>query len=257
VLHLKKRGFTLIELLVVIAIIAILAAILFPVFAQAREKARLAQCLSNQKQLGTGLMMYAQDYDETLPSWYFGTAVGQIQTDPRWTAPGNWFWAMWTDAVYPYVKNYGVFQCPNGLKNGNYQRGPNNNRQYVHLAYNEYIMNAGRATPFNTLAALSGAKNGIAEISLVAESSVAGIYQDWDDGITNVKNKPAGFTLYRLYCANGVGNNGQTCNPRHTDNGINVIFADGHAKFVPGGKIQGRTNNREYPIVDPNATSWF
>ena len=71
----KKRGFTLIELLVVIAIIAILAAILFPVFAQAREKARQTSCLSNLRQLGTGMMMYVQDYDDTYPSvWY--TDVG-------------------------------------------------------------------------------------------------------------------------------------------------------------------------------------
>ncbi len=67
--HLKKRaGFTLIELLVVIAIIAILAAILFPVFAQARERARMTACLSNCKQLGFGLAMYGQDYDETYPN---------------------------------------------------------------------------------------------------------------------------------------------------------------------------------------------
>jgi len=66
-MHRSKSGFTLIELLVVIAIIAILAAILFPVFAQAREKARAAACLSNQKQIGVGLLMYAQDFDETLP----------------------------------------------------------------------------------------------------------------------------------------------------------------------------------------------
>ena len=66
----EKRGFTLIELLVVVAIIAIIAALLFPVFAQAREKARQTTCVSNMKQLGYGLTMYAQDYDETLPFGY-------------------------------------------------------------------------------------------------------------------------------------------------------------------------------------------
>src|SRR5437016_13930229 len=80
----RRTGFTLIELLVVIAIIAILAAILFPVFAQARDKARQAACLSNLKQVGTALMMYGQDYDERMPvtcSWgrgwtWFGKALG-------------------------------------------------------------------------------------------------------------------------------------------------------------------------------------
>src|SRR5687768_9352001 len=87
----KSRGFTLIELLVVIAIIAILAAILFPVFAQAREKARMTSCLSNMKQLGTGLMMYVQDYDQTYPRIRFrGTDY------------------VWRNAVMPYVKNMGV-----------------------------------------------------------------------------------------------------------------------------------------------------
>ena len=87
----RRRGFTLIELLVVIAIIAILAAILFPVFAQARESARKASCISNTKQLGLGVMMYAQDFDETYPcnSWdgaLMGTTDNDIGVDrPRMT----------------------------------------------------------------------------------------------------------------------------------------------------------------------------
>jgi prepilin-type N-terminal cleavage/methylation domain-containing protein/prepilin-type processing-associated H-X9-DG protein len=100
----RRKGFTLIELLVVIAIIAILAAILFPVFARAREKARQSACLSNCKQIGTGLMMYVQDYDETYPG--------------RWT---GWYdppvtpiraYVSWRVLIQPYVKNVQVFACP-------------------------------------------------------------------------------------------------------------------------------------------------
>src|SRR5438874_6354630 len=93
-----RRGFTLIELLVVIAIIAILAAILFPVFAQARDKARQATCLSNLKQLGLAQSMYTQDYDETLPK--------AIHLLPD----GNLF--PWPLEVAPYLKNTAVFRCP-------------------------------------------------------------------------------------------------------------------------------------------------
>lgn len=93
-----RKGFTLIELLVVIAIIAILAAILFPVFARAREKARQSSCLSNVKQLVLGVMMYAQDYDETLPGYHF---VGSP------TEYNQWF-----EVIEPYVKNEQIFVCP-------------------------------------------------------------------------------------------------------------------------------------------------
>jgi prepilin-type N-terminal cleavage/methylation domain-containing protein len=96
------RGFTLIELLVVIAIIAILAAILFPVFAQAREKAREAACLSNVKQLGLALQMYAQDYDETLPN--------HAQDTEKFLAPNAP--ANWAKGLQSYVKNTQVFSCP-------------------------------------------------------------------------------------------------------------------------------------------------
>lgn len=104
----RSKGFTLIELLVVIAIIAILAAILFPVFARAREQARRASCVSNLKQLALATLMYCQDYDDTLP------------------ACCAWSWAPWSlppgynvgfkECVIPYVKNDALFSCPSGAK---------------------------------------------------------------------------------------------------------------------------------------------
>lgn len=95
----RSKGFTLIELLVVIAIIAILAAILFPVFAQAREKARAISCVSNEKQMGTAIMMYTQDYDETFP----------MGLDTNWHNS-------WAVTTQPYIKNYGVYRCPDDTK---------------------------------------------------------------------------------------------------------------------------------------------
>jgi prepilin-type N-terminal cleavage/methylation domain-containing protein len=96
----RRKGFTLIELLVVIAIIAILAAILFPVFSKAREKARQISCLSNTRQLSLGLLMYVDDYDETLPPCAYSTV------------PGSNTIVYWTDMVNPYVKNGRVDICP-------------------------------------------------------------------------------------------------------------------------------------------------
>ena len=107
----KQRGFTLIELLVVIAIIAILAAILFPVFAQAREKARQTGCLSNTKQLGTAFMMYLQDYDETLN----GPALRRCGNTGPTPYSNYWWgtnWITWPELIIPYTKNTGIYTCP-------------------------------------------------------------------------------------------------------------------------------------------------
>ena len=101
-----RKGFTLIELLVVIAIIAILAAILFPVFARAREKARQSSCLSNTKQLGLAWMQYVQDYDEQVPYTY----VGRVY-------PGGPL-VTWWKYIEPYVKNSQVFSCPSAGGDG-------------------------------------------------------------------------------------------------------------------------------------------
>ncbi|HEY3333359.1 MAG TPA: DUF1559 domain-containing protein [Capsulimonadaceae bacterium] len=107
-----RKGFTLIELLVVIAIIAILAAILFPVFAKAREKARQTSCLSNLKQIGLGFTQYIQDYDEIFPGSQIKSGVNIVG---------------WRTELYPYVKSLQVFMCPsnpNNLKTCNYDSTP-------------------------------------------------------------------------------------------------------------------------------------
>ncbi len=110
----KKSAFTLIELLVVIAIIAILAAILFPVFAQAREKARQTSCLSNTKQIATSVLMYAQDYDETLLGYRFqqtGTQQNPYAADSRvGTSAKNPIF--FNQLLNPYIKNDGIWRCP-------------------------------------------------------------------------------------------------------------------------------------------------
>ena len=103
----RVGGFTLIELLVVIAIIAILAAILFPVFARARENARRASCSSNLKQIGLGIMQYTQDYDERYPMRYYGGAGGRQQANS------------WRRTTLPYTKSTQLFSCPSNAQNVN------------------------------------------------------------------------------------------------------------------------------------------
>ncbi|HEY3267002.1 MAG TPA: prepilin-type N-terminal cleavage/methylation domain-containing protein [Armatimonadota bacterium] len=98
----NRRGFTLIELLVVIAIIAILASILFPVFAKARARATQTACLSNEKQIGIALISYAQDYDDTFPSNRLKNATGSWANGDR----------TWKDALDPYIKSKDVWVCP-------------------------------------------------------------------------------------------------------------------------------------------------
>ena len=103
----SKKAFTLIELLVVIAIIAILAAILFPVFAQAREKARQTSCTSNEKQIALGVLQYAQDYDEQYP-------IGMTSGGADWGNINNY----WVGKIQPYIKNFAIFACPSDPDGG-------------------------------------------------------------------------------------------------------------------------------------------
>jgi prepilin-type N-terminal cleavage/methylation domain-containing protein/prepilin-type processing-associated H-X9-DG protein len=255
-----QKGFTLIELLVVIAIIAILAAILFPVFAQAREKARTVTCTNNCRQIATALMMYAQDYDENLPGF------PDPQRNPLFA---SWSWQMIIPILDPYLKNRQVWVCPSASNTAT--TGPSNDRTRISLGYNEYLYNTAHAVaPFfdggwNNMAKLSGTVAGVANIAVMADSVLAGIFQDWTnyDGYF-FRDEPRTFGLARLkYANNWTGTNPATPNnPRHGA-GANVIFADGHAKFIPGGRIVGaysktccptdaRTGGAlEWPVVNP------
>lgn len=116
-IHSTRRAFTLVELLVVIAIIGILAAILFPVFARARENARRASCQSNLRQIGLGLLQYSQDYDEFLIADWHGnnSTTGPGPTQPPSAAPPNVSYK-WQDAAFPYVKSEQVFNCPSATR---------------------------------------------------------------------------------------------------------------------------------------------
>ena len=128
--HNRSHAFTLIELLVVIAIIAILAAILFPVFAQAREQARKTSCLSNAKQLGLGVLMYVQDYDETLvPGWN--------DSSPTLRDNGSTYrtWSSWTKLIQPYVKNTNILLCPDQKDAGFIQSANKTARSEIYAGY--------------------------------------------------------------------------------------------------------------------------
>ena len=145
-LHRSNRtGFTLIELLVVIAIIAILAAILFPVFAQAKAAAKKTQCLSNSKQIGLGMLMYANDNDDNLPLWQTWMATPPDQ-QTYFNSLASWGMTLFAygDAIMPYVKNTQLFSCPthSGDDTPGLDLGWTTVKQPLHYALNAFVSSA-------------------------------------------------------------------------------------------------------------------
>jgi prepilin-type N-terminal cleavage/methylation domain-containing protein/prepilin-type processing-associated H-X9-DG protein len=213
----RKQAFTLIELLVVIAIIAILAAILFPVFARARENARRTSCASNLKQIGLGFMQYVQDNDEKYP-----LSVGTYTTaPPEGSGNGNtWFWQ---NMLYPYTKSEQVFTCPNG------------DRTYVAAPFRgHYGANSFLIKPVSPPLALAD----VQASATVYMAMDAGGYRLKDTSVDFVKNPAVSF-WYLPGAAKYVADPGFTgftatdfqSEGRHFD-GNNVLFADGHVKWV-------------------------
>ncbi len=214
-----RKGFTLIELLVVIAIIAILAAILFPVFAQAREKARAISCLSNTKQLQLAVLMYVQDYDETLPiSAYYTT-----------DANNNVVVASVYDFLNPYIKSAQLAQCPSANTAFNLQKilpvfgglGANGalttfgNASY---AFNEGVIGSGCANALFFNSEVGGGTPTMAEAASPVPASQPVLY----DGTINPSLGTANTIGYSLP---------QPIVARHTG-GANISYLDGHSKFL-------------------------
>jgi len=256
----QKRGFTLIELLVVIAIIAILAAILFPVFSRAREQARKAACLSNAKQIGTALMMYAQDWDETLPFWRT-----PCHGDANYP-PGGLYW---TEQIYPYVKNWDIFKCPSAAQtNGEWmancypgQRGvpprPQNNI-VCNYGFNEIIENTDGGWPPNC-GRIGGARLATfaapSETVVIADSPNT-TFAPWARAFSGINFRLA--MANQPCCPNGQpawsGLDLQTALEKYArhSGGSNLIFADGHAKWYKGDQIKSRVDGGTLRICGPD-----
>jgi prepilin-type N-terminal cleavage/methylation domain-containing protein/prepilin-type processing-associated H-X9-DG protein len=241
--RIRSRGFTLIELLVVIAIIAILAAILFPVFAKAREKARQTACLSNEKQIMLGMVQYSQDNDEVFPFIYINIGPTNV----------GWF-----QMIHPYIKSHAVFICPD---DANSSASPAswfgaNPPDYEPPFHTGYIVNvqtglsptdgirnslAATVSPASTVYLADGAAQPTAYAPFITSASTIKP-QAWilEDPTTDHAFSP-GPSL-------ATGGSGDWAGPaiRHTE-GCNVGFYDGHAKWMrPAVWYYGNT-----PWMDP------
>ena len=192
-----RRGFTLIELLVVIAIIAILAAILFPVFARAREKARQTSCLSNVKQIGLGVIMYCQDYDEMYPKYSLSGVPSTVNS--------------WNEVLDPYIKNTQIFRCPSlpGASLG-------------------YGVNWRHVICYPAIDSSLGREVGLANITEPASTL---ILTDSHNGTTG--EGTGGYSA--IYCPHCYSTPpyslvNYAISSRHNE-GANVLLCDGHAKW--------------------------
>ncbi len=218
----RRNGFTLIELLVVIAIIAILAAILFPVFARARENARRASCSSNLKQIALGVFQYTQDYDEKFPCYSGG--------------PGN---AGWAEEVQPYLKSLQIYQCPSDSV------APTSDP--ATSGYTDYGFNLQLG--WNVTTGSSGAKS----LAILTSPSLTVMNFDYTSGTATSWSSGCASSANANTCdAAGKADFPGTVAQRHLD-GQNFSFADGHVKWFKG--ANATTSAAVWNDITPGSTS--
>lgn len=246
----SRRAFTLIELLVVIAIIAILAAILFPVFAQAREKARAISCVSNLKQIGLGIVMYSQDYDETLPVAF--PANPPINGGGQAVTP-------FESMIEPYTKNTDMWQCPSVQRKaaanyglGNYWDGKFNATPKTRTYSSVGRINTREKNGNDSNTGMSnwgGSPTALAMMDAPAEtievvdinSGDINYGSPWGSLFTGCDTwKLAGRKLGQDATTSGGCDGAYNSNPGtrgHTEMG-NYVFADGHVKALSWGNVR-------------------
>lgn len=206
-------GFTLIELLVVVAIIGILAAILFPVFARARENARRASCLSNLKQLGLATMQYTQDYDEKYPNVWTGWSVDNV----------------WLGALQPYVKNTGIYFCTSDTAIDDDSSASSNGATLTNRSVFWWVNHVSYGWNVSGLSQIDGSGN-FTGISIAALDNASEIVMMADNGGKEVDST----AQYSIQCYSPT-----TLEPEETVTspsrihlgGANFSFADGHVKW--------------------------
>ncbi|MDX1935180.1 MAG: prepilin-type N-terminal cleavage/methylation domain-containing protein [Capsulimonadales bacterium] len=275
----NRKAFTLIELLVVIAIIAILAAILFPVFAKARDKARQTTDLSNMKQIVLGAMMYVQDYDEVLPSPAFRTC-GQAQFGADEARPFGgpiWSrnWRVWPEVIYPYVKNTQLFTSPNradwpfygfsinvnssnddypqaynatdntggGTPPGNWNDGRCSSGLPVVRPEQRSVSMAEAQTPANTIW-FHNSNTTVYQEGFNTWAGMLAFYQGLTGADVTDANElqvDGSESIGQLFLTGGsqVDNSTIIKEPHRYSNGMNLGFLDGHAKWMRPSAIKG------------------
>ena len=237
----KNAAFTLIELLVVIAIIAILAAILFPVFAQARDKARQTSCLSNMKQIGLGEQMYVQDYDEVLPR------LRLYNLNYASYGPGKWAYGI-QDSLKPYIKNDDVWKCPSDSivrDDCDATFGKAISYSFTHYRNTDEWFAFGLHPYYDTNASLSLASVGAPADTVTAyELWTTASYTEgyaywryrtyeaagWAEYLTGQKFPAWPKTVTATWCSSRPG--AMRINLGAHQAKVNYLFADGHAKAM-------------------------